>query len=41
MGVGIASMEERVNQVGGSFEFHSNSRGTIVSVLVPAHEASR
>jgi PAS domain S-box-containing protein len=40
MGVGIASMEERVNQVGGSLELHSNSHGTIVRVLVPAHEAS-
>lgn len=41
MGVGIASMEERVNQVGGSLEVSSSNHGTTVRVLVPAHEPSQ
>ena len=39
MGVGIASMEERVNHVGGKLELRSNHHGTIVRVMVPVHEA--
>lgn len=35
MGVGIASMRERVRQVGGQMELLSNDRGTLLKVTIP------
>ena len=35
MGVGIASMRERVRQVGGQMELLSNARGTLLKVTIP------
>jgi signal transduction histidine kinase len=35
LGVGLRGMRERVNQLGGQFQIHSNSRGTIVKVSLP------
>jgi PAS domain S-box-containing protein len=40
-GVGIPSMEERVKLIGGSFEIHSTSHGTIVRVTIPLKENER
>lgn len=37
-GVGIPSMEERAQQVGGQLEIESSSRGTTVRVMIPVHE---
>ena len=39
-GVGIASMHERVKQIGGRMEIKSSSEGTTVSVTVPVNEES-
>ena len=36
LGVGIASMQERVRQAGGQMTLSSDGRGTIVSVTIPA-----
>jgi signal transduction histidine kinase len=35
VGVGIASMQERVNLIGGRFEIDSTSQGTTVRVTMP------
>ena len=35
LGVGIPSMQERVNSIGGRFEIESTSHGTIVRVTLP------
>jgi signal transduction histidine kinase len=35
MGVGIAGMRERVQQLGGSLEIDSSARGTAVKVTLP------
>lgn len=37
-GVGVPSMRERVNQVGGRMEIDSSSEGTSLRVIVPLHE---
>ena len=37
-GVGIPSMEERAQQVGGRLEIESNGSGTTVRVMIPVHE---
>ena len=38
LGVGVAGIWERVRQLGGDLEINSNSRGTIVSVVLPLPE---
>lgn len=39
-GVGLAGMRERIAQLGGRFEIHSDGQGTLLSVLVPVPSAS-
>ena len=38
LGVGIASMQERVNLIGGQLEIDSTNRGTTVRVTIPLVE---
>jgi PAS domain S-box-containing protein len=40
-GVGISSMRERVQLIGGSFEIESTSHGTIVRVTIPLRKNER
>jgi PAS domain S-box-containing protein len=40
-GVGIASMTERVKNLGGSLEIESSSAGTTVRVGIPIHESTQ
>ncbi|MFY9529274.1 MAG: sensor histidine kinase [Candidatus Acidiferrales bacterium] len=40
-GVGIRGMRERIAQLGGSLEIHSNSKGTVVAVRLPVVDASQ
>ena len=35
LGVGFRGMRERIRQLGGTFEFHSNGSGTVVKVTLP------
>ena len=35
VGVGLRGMQERVKQIGGTFEVHSNGKGTSVLVVMP------
>lgn len=39
-GVGITGMRERIRQLGGSLEIHSDDKGTRVAVLLPVEAAS-
>ena len=39
-GVGIRGMRERLRQLGGSMEIHSNGRGTVVKARLPIGSAS-
>lgn len=40
-GIGLAGMRERVQDLGGRFELHSDSRGTRVTVILPSTLAER
>jgi signal transduction histidine kinase len=40
VGVGLRGMRERINQLGGVLEIHSNGAGTTVTVALPATVAS-
>jgi signal transduction histidine kinase len=39
VGVGIAGMRERLNELGGSLEIESDSTGTLLKALIPAPKA--
>lgn len=40
-GVGLSGMQERVSDLGGTFEIQSNGNGTLITVSIPlATEAS-
>ena len=41
IGVGVPSMQERVNLIGGRFEIDSTSHGTTVRVAIPLRENER
>lgn len=38
-GVGVRGMRERISQLGGSLEIHSDRNGTIVSAKIPVLKA--
>lgn len=40
LGVGLAGMRERLNQIGGRLEIESSDRGTVVRAIVPVHAFS-
>jgi two-component system NarL family sensor kinase len=40
-GVGIRGMRERIGQLGGSLEIHSNGNGTVVGARLPIADASQ
>jgi len=40
-GVGIRGMRERLRQLGGTLEIHSNSGGTVITVQLPTEDRSR
>lgn len=40
LGVGIASMRERVKQLGGQIEIESGSNGTTIRVILPLHKTT-
>ena len=39
-GVGIQGMQERVRQLGGQFQIHGESKGTVVMAVIPIPESS-
>jgi two-component system, NarL family, sensor kinase len=39
-GVGIRGMRERIRQLGGSLEIHSNGRGTVIVARLPVAQDS-
>jgi PAS domain S-box-containing protein len=41
LGVGLRGMRERVRQLGGILEIHSNRKGTTVAVELPVQESTR
>ena len=41
VGVGIGGMRERARQFGGELQIASTSRGTVVTVVLPAGESKR
>jgi PAS domain S-box-containing protein len=41
LGVGLRGMRERVRQLGGTLEIHSNRKGTTVAVALPVQESTR